>query len=125
MKSVSSNTPSSSKLASSKSSAGKITAFTQQVKTPRDSTSDRKQESPVVLLTGVSNTPTSSQPQGKKRVPLLVSVPRGHQINSSSQCSLLSKFEASATSKSPVPASVPNVNTTKSKDDDKDCIVLD
>lgn len=118
MKSAASNTPSSSKLVSSKGSTGKITAFTQQVKTPSSSAPDCNQISPAVAVGICSNTPTSSQPQAKKRVPLLVSVPRGHQISSSSHCSLLSKFEASA-SKSSVPAS-----SAKPKVDN-DIVVLD
>ncbi|KAE8743243.1 hypothetical protein FOCC_FOCC011178 [Frankliniella occidentalis] len=109
MENTGNSTPSSSKLTSSKGSTGKITAFTQQTKTP--SSADPKQCMPVVSQPGnASVTPSSSQPPAKKRVPLLVSVPRGQQITgSSSHCSLLSKFEASTSSKSiPSSTSVPS-----------------
>lgn len=95
MKSSAPSTPSSSKPLSTKGSTGKITAFTQQVNTPGSNGQTSMSTTPV--------TPASNQQQAKKRVPLLVSVPRGQQIASSSHCSLLSKFEASA---SPKPATV-------------------
>lgn len=132
MKSTAPNTPSSLKLTSSKGSAGKITAFTQQVKTPGSVDSKPKETG-----NSVTGTPSSNQAQAKKRVPLLVSVPRGQQIASSSHCSLLSKFEASASSEAqPVTPSHSEVlalaspktsssNASNSKEDSSNCIVLD
>lgn len=120
MKSSASKTPSSLKQASTKGSAGKITSFAQYARTP--SSAESKE---VMKSQPISTTPTSSsQPQTKKRVPLLVSVPRGQQISSSSShCSLLSKFEASISPQSSVPAPKTLEDSTKEKNED--CIVLD
>ncbi|XP_034241339.1 chromatin assembly factor 1 subunit A [Thrips palmi] len=135
MKSPAPSTPSSSKPLSAKGSTGKITAFTQHLNTPGSA------EPSKVSTSSAAGTPTSNQPQAKKRVALLVSVPRGQQIASSSHCSLLSKFEASASPKSTAAAAAPSepsvasqvpvpsvgtsdVNIADSKMDDE-CIVLD
>lgn len=123
MKNAGTSTPSTSKLVSAKGSTGKITAFTQKVNSPANV--DSKQEISATSQSGSAvagtsgQTSTSDKPPAKKRVALLVSVPRGQQITSSSHCSLLSKFEAASPNSSSV-KNVPNSNN-----EDGDCIMLE
>ncbi|KAK3918427.1 Chromatin assembly factor 1 subunit A-A [Frankliniella fusca] len=98
--STGSSTTSTSKLASTKGSTGKITAYTQQTRTPGSAHLNQHMTLSSQPGNGSITPSSSAQPQAKKRVPLLVSVPRGQQITgSSSHCSLLSRFEASASPK--------------------------